>query len=69
MEMVRGKKEEVYWEKIPEKVRRQAVDKIVQAQLANGAELESSTASASASSSTRRNGASGSRQRKRTREC
>ena len=25
--MVLGKREEVYWEKVPEKVRRQAVDK------------------------------------------
>jgi len=27
LEMVLGKREEVYWEKVPEKVRRQAVDK------------------------------------------
>jgi hypothetical protein len=30
-EIIEGKKEEVYWEKVPEKVRRQAVDKAVRA--------------------------------------
>ena len=57
MERVRGKKEELYWEKIPDKVRRQAVDKVVQAQRTRDAERSE------------RNGASGSRQRKRPREC
>ena len=33
MERMQGKKEELYWEKVPEKVRRQAVDKAVKAQL------------------------------------
>jgi len=28
-EIIEGKKEEVYWEKVPEKVRRQAVEKVV----------------------------------------
>ncbi|KAL4081447.1 hypothetical protein V8B97DRAFT_27979 [Scleroderma yunnanense] len=32
MEVIQGKKEELYWEKIPEKVRRQAVEKAIQAQ-------------------------------------
>lgn len=31
MEIIEGKKEEVYWEKVPEKVRRQAVEKAVKA--------------------------------------
>ncbi|KAF8547011.1 hypothetical protein OG21DRAFT_1517701 [Imleria badia] len=56
-ERVQGKKEELYWEKVPDKVRRQAVDKVVQAQRTRGAEWSE------------RNGASGSRQKKRTREC
>ncbi|KAG2357957.1 hypothetical protein BDR07DRAFT_316452 [Suillus spraguei] len=30
-EIIEGKKEEVYWEKVPEKVRRQAVEKVVKA--------------------------------------
>lgn len=30
-EIIEGKKEEVYWEKVPEKVRRQAVEKAVKA--------------------------------------
>jgi len=30
-EIIEGKKEEVYWEKVPEKIRRQAVDKAVRA--------------------------------------
>ena len=42
MERVRGKKEELYWDKIPEKVRRQVVDKAVTAQLASGAEAPES---------------------------
>ena len=62
MERVRGKKEELYWDKIPEKVRRQVVDKAVNAQLASGVE-----SSESASNTTHRNDASGSGQRKRTR--
>ncbi|KIJ20484.1 hypothetical protein PAXINDRAFT_96673 [Paxillus involutus ATCC 200175] len=32
VEIIQGKKEELYWEKVPEKVRRQAVDKAVKAQ-------------------------------------
>ncbi|KIK98200.1 hypothetical protein PAXRUDRAFT_134662 [Paxillus rubicundulus Ve08.2h10] len=32
VEIIQGKKEELYWEKVPEKVRRQAVDKVVKAQ-------------------------------------
>lgn len=30
-DIIEGKKEEVYWEKVPEKVRRQAVEKAVRA--------------------------------------
>ncbi|KAF8437151.1 hypothetical protein L210DRAFT_3405998 [Boletus edulis BED1] len=56
MEMVQGKKEEVYWEKVPEKVRRQAVDRVVQSQLASDSEVE------------RCNETSGSRRKKRTRD-
>jgi ribosomal protein L4 len=29
MEIVQGKREELYWEKVPEKVRRQAVQKAI----------------------------------------
>ncbi|KAF9226806.1 hypothetical protein BS17DRAFT_748950 [Gyrodon lividus] len=32
LEIIQGKKEELYWEKVPEKVRRQAVNKAVKAQ-------------------------------------
>ncbi|KAG6373737.1 hypothetical protein JVT61DRAFT_5877 [Boletus reticuloceps] len=56
MEIVQGKKEDVYWEKVPEKVRRQAVDRVVQSQLANDSEVE------------RCNETSGSRRKKRTRD-
>ena len=62
MERVRGKKEELYWDKIPEKVRRQVVDKAVTAQLASGAE-----ASESAPNTTHSDDASRSGQEKRTR--
>ena len=58
MERVRGKKAELYWDKIPEQARHQAVDKAVKAQLAGGAESTSNT--------TYRNDASGSGQKKRT---
>jgi hypothetical protein len=62
MERVRGKKEELYWDKIPEKVRRQAVDKAVMVQLASDAE-----SSESASNTTHRNDdAGGSEDKKRT---
>ena len=62
MERVRGKKEELYRDKIPEKVRRQAVDKAAMAQLASGAE-----SSEGASNTMYRNDASGSGQKKRIR--
>ena len=62
MERVRGKKEELHWDKIPEKVRRQAVDKAVGAQLAIGAE-----SSESLPNTTHRNNASGSGYKKRIR--
>lgn len=41
MELVQGKKEELYWEKVPEKVRRQAVQKAVsmQQQMHQGLEV------------------------------
>ena len=62
MERVRSKKEVLYWDKIPEMVRRQAVDKAIKAQLVSGAE-----SSESVSNTTYRNNASGSGQEKRTR--
>ena len=43
MERVRGTKEEQYWDKVPEKVRRQTVDKAAKVQLACGAESSEST--------------------------
>ena len=58
MERVQGKKEEVYWERVPEKVRRQAVERVVEAQHVGG---EASFVSG-------RDGASRSRGKKRTRE-
>jgi len=63
VERVRGKKEELYWEKVPEKVRRQAVDKVIQARLASTA-----GSSESPSDTVHYSGASGSGLRKRTRE-
>ncbi|KIJ69839.1 hypothetical protein HYDPIDRAFT_77174 [Hydnomerulius pinastri MD-312] len=39
MEVITGKKEELYWEKVPEKVRRQAVEKAVKAQRLFGSEV------------------------------
>lgn len=57
VEMVLGKKEALYWEKVPEKVRRQAVDKVVKAS------SESSTSPATDAQATRQSG-----QKKRTRE-
>jgi hypothetical protein len=39
---VRGETEELYWDKIPEKVRRHAADRVVKAQLASGAESSES---------------------------
>ena len=33
MDVVSGKKEELYWEKVPENVRRRAVERIVQRQV------------------------------------
>ncbi|KAI9574372.1 hypothetical protein HD554DRAFT_2165873 [Boletus coccyginus] len=61
-EKVQGKKEELYWKKVPEKVRRQAVDKVIQAQLASTA-----GSSDSPSDTVHHSGASGSGL-KRTRE-
>jgi len=48
MEIVQGKREELYWDKVPEKVRKQAVQKAVNVQLQlnanvmshNGGELD-----------------------------
>lgn len=40
MEIVQGKREELYWDKVPEKVRRQAVQKAVGAQLQSNANGE-----------------------------
>ncbi|KAH0840207.1 hypothetical protein J3R83DRAFT_1208 [Lanmaoa asiatica] len=59
MERIQGKKEELYWEKVPEKVRRQAVDKAVKAQLAR----ESSASPTAYCDGIRKNG-----QKKRARE-
>ncbi|KAG8218936.1 hypothetical protein J3R82DRAFT_4644 [Butyriboletus roseoflavus] len=42
MERIQGKKEELYWEKVPEKVRRQAVNKVIKTQLAPGTESSAS---------------------------
>jgi hypothetical protein len=33
MEIVQGKREELYWDKVPEKVRKQAVQKVVNTQV------------------------------------
>jgi hypothetical protein len=41
MEIVRGKREELYWDKVPEKVRKQAVQKAVDAQVQLDADAES----------------------------
>jgi hypothetical protein len=39
METVQGKREELYWDKVPEKVRKQAVQKVVDIQSNANAEL------------------------------
>jgi hypothetical protein len=39
MEIVQGKREELYWDKVPEKVRKQAVQKVVNIQSNANAEL------------------------------
>lgn len=41
MEIVQGKREELYWDKVPEKVRKQAVQKAVDVQLQLDADAES----------------------------
>ncbi|KIM75201.1 hypothetical protein PILCRDRAFT_13765 [Piloderma croceum F 1598] len=41
MEIVQGKREELYWDKVPEKVRKQAVQKAVDVQLQLNADAES----------------------------
>jgi hypothetical protein len=64
MERVQGETEELYWDEIPENVRRHAADRAVKAQLCSGAE-----SSESASNNTHRNdvNGSGSGEKKRTR--
>ncbi|KAG9317756.1 hypothetical protein JVU11DRAFT_1974 [Chiua virens] len=63
MELIQGKKEELYWEKVPEKVRRQAVDKAIKEQLTAGTE-----SSAMLSESTQHNRAHGTGWKKRKRD-
>lgn len=67
MELIQGKREELYWEQVPEKVRRQAVARAVEAQR-RGAVGDGSSVSLAVASTTRRDDVGGSRRRKRARE-
>jgi hypothetical protein len=67
MELIQGKREELYWEQVPEKVRRQAVARAVEAHH-RGAVGDGSSVSLAAGSTTRRGEAGGGWRRKRARE-